>query len=54
MVRVLKPGGRLAIHEIGDVTPYRNVLSEAGVQNVVQSATTLPFGLGGKILQGSK
>ncbi|MEO8099944.1 MAG: class I SAM-dependent methyltransferase [Acidobacteriota bacterium] len=53
MVRVLKPGGRLAIHEIGDISEYSDQLTAAKL-NVEVAATSLPLGLGGRIIVARK
>jgi len=54
LVRVLKPGGRIVIHEIGDVAACSKLLAEAKLSDVSIFSTTLPLGLGGRILSARK
>ena len=54
MVRILKPGGRLTLHEIGDTATYQRLLTDSNLSEIVVSPTTLPFGLGGRILSARK
>ena len=54
LVRVLKPGGRLAIHATGDAVHYQNLLSAAGLSSVTTLPAVLPFGLGGRVISARK
>ncbi len=54
LLRVLKPSGLLTIHEIGDTAAYERLLRESSLSDIVVSPTTLPFGLGGRILSARK
>jgi len=54
LARVLKPGGRLTLHEIGDTATYEQLLRESNLSDIVVSPTSLPFGLGGRILSARK
>jgi ubiquinone/menaquinone biosynthesis C-methylase UbiE len=54
MARILKPGGRLAIHEISDTATYERALTENKLSAVAVVPTTLPLGLGGRILTARK
>jgi SAM-dependent methyltransferase len=54
MVRLLKAGGRLALHEIGDTHPILALLEQLGLEGVRQLRPNLPLGLGGRILLGRK
>jgi ubiquinone/menaquinone biosynthesis C-methylase UbiE len=38
MLRVLKPGGRLVIHDTGDTDFYADTLRKSGAQDVTLSA----------------
>jgi ubiquinone/menaquinone biosynthesis C-methylase UbiE len=53
LVRVLKPGGRLVLHEIGDAGLERS-LPEQPVNSVSIKPSSLPLNLGGKIYSASK
>ncbi len=54
LVRVLKPGGRLAFHEIGNTASYEKLLAEAQLSNIATAPSTLPLGLGGRVISASK
>lgn len=54
MVRVLKPGGRLCLHEIGDTHPILKLLHGQGLDAVQETRPDLPLGLGGRILTARK
>jgi len=53
MVRVLKPGGRLAIHEIIDADDYARALADQKIA-VTVARTKLPLALGGRVISGNK
>jgi SAM-dependent methyltransferase len=53
MARVLKPGGRIAIHEILDAEDYARMLTDQKL-TVSVDRTTLPLGLGGRVISGTK
>lgn len=53
-LRVLKPGGRCVIHAVADWNQCVSVLQEAGLQALTPAPTTLPLGLGGRIISGQK
>jgi SAM-dependent methyltransferase len=54
MVRVLKPGGKLALNEVGDAQSILRALSESGIPNAHTQASNLPFGLGGRLITAQK
>lgn len=54
MVRVLKPGGRIAIHEIVDADDYARMLSKEKLSDVSVVRANLPLGLGGRIVTARK
>ena len=54
LLRVLKPGGSLTIHESSDITSFERPLRDAGVSSVTNTPTPLPLGLGGRILTATK
>lgn len=53
MLRVLKPGGRIAIHEIADAEDYAQLLSAQQLAVSVASSK-LPLGLGGRVISATK
>jgi arsenite methyltransferase len=54
MARVLKPGGRIAIHEIMDAEDYARILNEQKLTDVCIARTKLPLGLGGRVISAQK
>jgi SAM-dependent methyltransferase len=54
MARILKPGGRVVLHELGDASTYERLLSVAELTAVTSIPTPLPLGLGGCILAARK
>jgi SAM-dependent methyltransferase len=48
--RVLKPGGRCVIHSIADWNHCVSVLQQSGFEDVNPAPTTLPLGLGGRVV----
>lgn len=54
LVRVLKSGGRLILHEMGDVSVYRQQLVESQMSDIADSSPALPFGFGGTIVSARK
>jgi SAM-dependent methyltransferase len=53
IARVLKPGGRLVLHVVGDAGRYTSELDSAKLPGAA-SPTSLPFGLGGKVFSALK
>ncbi len=54
MARVLKPGGRCIVHDVGDWNHCISVLQLASFQAVTANQTSLPLGLGGRIISSQK
>ncbi len=54
LLRVLKPGGRITIHETSDIGAFERLLAEAKASEVSSAATSLPLGLGGRLLSARK
>lgn len=54
MARVLKPGGRIAIHEIVDVDDYARMLAGQKLPDVAIARVNLPLGLGGRVVTARK
>lgn len=54
MVRVLKPGGKIAIHELADASDFARMLVMQGIANASIARTSLPLGLGGRVVTGQK
>jgi ubiquinone/menaquinone biosynthesis C-methylase UbiE len=57
LARVLKPGGRCVVHAVGDWNQCVSVLQDAVPQkfhNVTAASTSLPLGLGGRIISCQK
>jgi SAM-dependent methyltransferase len=54
MVRVLKPGGRIVVHVIGDSEIAARSLRACSVKALAVVPAALPLGLGGRILSASK
>jgi SAM-dependent methyltransferase len=54
LVRVLKPGGRLTIHETSDIAAFQRLLAEAKLSEVTVTPASLPLGLGGSVLTARK
>lgn len=54
MARVLKPGGKLVLNEVGDAQCILRALSETGIPNAQTQASSLPLGLGGRLITAQK
>lgn len=54
LLRVLKPGGRIALHEIGGTADIQRLLEQSNLSNVITLSTQLPLQLGGKIVTAIK
>jgi SAM-dependent methyltransferase len=54
MARVLKPGGQCVVHAVADWNQCVSVLQETRLQNVTAAPTSLPLGLGGRVISSLK
>jgi SAM-dependent methyltransferase len=54
LLRVLKPGGCLLIHETKDIASWERLLREAKLPEIVVTSTSLPLGLGGRFVSSRK
>ena len=54
LLRVLKPGGSLTIHESSDVAAYERLLRDAKVADLTVTPSLLPLGLGGQTISAHK
>jgi len=54
LVRVLKPGGRCVVHAVADWNQCVSVLQDANLQAVTPVPSSLPLGLGGRIISCQK
>jgi SAM-dependent methyltransferase len=54
LARVLKPGGRIVLHQTGDTATYERLLAGSKLSDVTVVASALPLGLGGRIFTARK
>ncbi|MEI9811856.1 MAG: class I SAM-dependent methyltransferase [Acidobacteriota bacterium] len=54
IARVLKPGGRLALQIVGDAGHYVSELQTLPFERVTASPTSMPLGLGGRVVLAQK